>query len=160
MMMVFFFFRFDELVNRARIQDKISKDLVLERAKGLVEMLIRRRNYLKTRQKVRNSQVINNNNNNNNNSINMVGNWLSPNRLGLDMFPGRGEGRGEGRERSNPFLMVRSPSPKISRNSEKNSRQSSPKGGLSGGGNIQKKILQCEKRARSCLFTCMFEILS
>jgi hypothetical protein len=135
-----FFFRFDELVNRARIQDKISKDLVLERAKGLVEMLIRRRNYLKTRQKVRSSQVINNNNNNN--SINMVGNWLSPNRLGLDMSPGRGEGR----ERSNPFLMVRSPSPKISRNSEKKSRQSSPKGGLSGGGNIQKKILQCEKR--------------
>jgi hypothetical protein len=55
-----------------------------------------------------------------------------------------------GRERSNPFLMVRSPSPKILRNSEKNSRQSSPKGGLSGGGNIyiQKKILQREKRGR------------
>jgi hypothetical protein len=62
--------RFDELVNRARIQDKIAKDLAAERIKGLVDMIILRREYLKDRQRLRNSQFLRRKNN--------VGSWLSP----------------------------------------------------------------------------------
>ncbi|KAG1121643.1 hypothetical protein G6F42_012234 [Rhizopus arrhizus] len=65
---------FDELVNRARIQDKIGKQLATERAKGLVNMMIQRRQFLKARQRARNSQVLNNNNSN----LSIVGNWLRP----------------------------------------------------------------------------------
>lgn len=61
-------------MNRARIQDKIGKQLATERAKGLVNMMIQRRQFLKARQKARNSQVLNNNNSN----LSIVGNWLRP----------------------------------------------------------------------------------
>lgn len=58
-------------------------------------MVIQRRNYLKNRQKARNSQTLTRNNNNNNLSI--VSNWLRPgSRLSSP-----------NRERSNPFLQLR-----------------------------------------------------
>ncbi|CEP10750.1 hypothetical protein [Parasitella parasitica] len=81
---------FDELVNRAKLQDKIDKQLATERAKGLVNMMIQRRNYLKKRQKARNSQILKNNNNN----LTMVDNWLRP---GSKLSSPH-------RERSNPLL--------------------------------------------------------
>lgn len=58
-------------------------------------MVIQRRNYLKNRQKARNSQTLSKNNNNNNLSI--VSNWLRPgSRLSSP-----------NREISNPFLQLR-----------------------------------------------------
>ncbi|KAL7311607.1 calcium channel protein [Mucor circinelloides] len=96
---------FDELVNRARIQDKIGKQLATERAKGLVNMMIQRRQFLKTRQKARNSQILNNNNSN----LSIVGNWLRPG----SRLPS------PNRERSNPC------SPSVSK-----STQSRPKSEL------------------------------
>lgn len=69
--------------------------MTTERAKGLVNMVIQRRNYLKNRQKARNSQTLSKNNNNNNLSI--VSNWLRPgSRLSSP-----------NREISNPFLQIR-----------------------------------------------------
>lgn len=48
---------FDELVKRARIQDMISKDLAIEKAKGLVAMLMQRRRYVKLLRNARENQV-------------------------------------------------------------------------------------------------------
>ncbi|KAL9554146.1 hypothetical protein MBANPS3_002946 [Mucor bainieri] len=89
---------FDELVNRARIQDKVAKQLTTERAKGLVNMLIQRRKFLKNRQKARNSQILSNNNKNN---LSIVGNWLRPSTNSSSRLPS------PNRERSNPFLQLR-----------------------------------------------------
>ncbi|KAK4512387.1 uncharacterized protein ATC70_003085 [Mucor velutinosus] len=86
---------FDELVNRARIQDKVAKQLAAERTTGLVNMMIQRRQFLKNRQKARNSQVLNSNNSNQSN----VGNWLRPG----SRLPS------SSRERSAPFLQLRPP---------------------------------------------------
>lgn len=48
---------FDELVKRARIQDTISKNLAIEKAKGLVAMLMQRRRYVKLLRNVRKNQA-------------------------------------------------------------------------------------------------------
>ncbi|KAI9485907.1 MAG: Ion transport protein-domain-containing protein [Benjaminiella poitrasii] len=69
---------FNELVNRARIQDKVAKELAKERAKGLVAMLILRRKYLKRRQSARINQALTHHKNSN--SLSLVGNWLMPNK--------------------------------------------------------------------------------
>ncbi|KAI8644851.1 Ion transport protein-domain-containing protein [Parasitella parasitica] len=83
---------FDELVTRARIQDKIGKQLATERAKGLVNMVIQRRNYLKKRQIARNSQILTSNSNN----LIIMDNWLRPgSRLASPK-----------RERSNPLFQL------------------------------------------------------
>ncbi|KAI7904858.1 Ion transport protein-domain-containing protein [Cokeromyces recurvatus] len=76
---------FSELVDRARIQDKVAKDLAKERAKGLVSMLILRRKYLKTLQFVKNNQALANSYNNNN--VSLVGDWLIPNKKGNYKLP-------------------------------------------------------------------------
>ncbi|KAF1800899.1 Ion transport protein-domain-containing protein [Mucor lusitanicus] len=99
---------FDELVNRARVQDKVAKQLATERAKGLVNMVIQRRQFLRNRQKARNSQVLSNNNN-----LSIVGNWLRPN----SRLPS------PNRERSNPFLQLR---PSISKSAQSRSKSESP----------------------------------
>lgn len=45
--------RFDELVNRARVQDKIQKEVTMERAKGLIAMIVQRREYVKSLKKAK-----------------------------------------------------------------------------------------------------------
>lgn len=44
-------------MNRARVQDKIGKDLAAEKAKGLIAMLVQRRKFLKARQKFKLKRV-------------------------------------------------------------------------------------------------------
>lgn len=45
--------RFDELVIRARVQDKIQKEVTMERAKGLIAMIVQRREYVKSLKKAK-----------------------------------------------------------------------------------------------------------
>ncbi|GAN08579.1 cation channel family protein [Mucor ambiguus] len=99
---------FDELVNRARIQDKVANCLATERAKGLVNMVIQRRQFLKNRRKARNSQVLNHKN-----SSSIVGNWLRPS----SRLPS------PNREQSNPFLQL---DPFISKSAQSRSKSESP----------------------------------
>lgn len=65
-------FRFDKLVNRARTQDKIGKDMATDKAKGMIDMLVQRRKFLKVRRKTRNTLR------RDKSSIMLVGNWLKP----------------------------------------------------------------------------------
>ncbi|KAI7889601.1 Ion transport protein-domain-containing protein [Mucor mucedo] len=63
---------FVELVNRARVQDKISKDLAAERARGLIAMLVQRRKFLKARQKPKLKRV------KSSSSAIVISHWLTP----------------------------------------------------------------------------------
>jgi hypothetical protein len=62
-------YSFDELVSRARIQDEIYKDIAVEKAKGLVAMLMQRRKYIKLLRKSKNPSSNNNN---------RAKNWIPP----------------------------------------------------------------------------------
>ncbi|KAI8147435.1 Ion transport protein-domain-containing protein [Fennellomyces sp. T-0311] len=60
---------FDELVNHARRQDKVLKSLASEKAKSLVAMLVVRRQYLKKREQMKDSQFT---------DMSILGELLSP----------------------------------------------------------------------------------
>lgn len=51
-------YRFDELVNRARQQDKIEKILATKKAKSFVSMLVQRRRFLKEREERHDTQIL------------------------------------------------------------------------------------------------------
>ncbi|KAI8967340.1 Ion transport protein-domain-containing protein [Mycotypha africana] len=64
---------FEELVNRAKIEDKIANDLYNERAKGLVAMVLQRRRLLKKLSKFRSSHEMCSGN-----SLELLKSWLTP----------------------------------------------------------------------------------